>query len=157
MSLHANLDGHLGTDPQLRYTKNGKPVTELSIGATMTRKNPQTSQWEPVGAPLWVKTTLWDDQALAASEQLKKGDQVKAEGTLTIDQWQDKQTGQERQTLRLAHPRIWKTQKLRTNQPSQPNQPNQANNDAWAAQPNQTSQPNNSAWTNHDNNDTPPF
>lgn len=55
---HISGIGNLGKDPQLRYTQNGTPVCEYSLGATASRQN-QSGQWEDDGAPLWLSLTFW--------------------------------------------------------------------------------------------------
>ena len=45
--------GNLGRDPELRYTPNGRPVTEFSVAVNQSTKNQQTGEW--VEATDWFR------------------------------------------------------------------------------------------------------
>ena len=40
--------GNLGRDPEMRYTPNGRPVTEFSVAVNQSTKNQQTGEWVEV-------------------------------------------------------------------------------------------------------------
>jgi len=80
--------GHIGTDPELKYTKNQKAVLNISVGVseyqsldTPKDKKPKTH---------WHKCRVWDKKAEAIKPTLKKGDKVFIKGSLIYDTWQDK-------------------------------------------------------------------
>lgn len=60
-----NLAGHLGADPEVRYTSSGKKVTTLRL-ATRARKggNDET---------IWWRVTIWGEQFDKMIPYLKKG------------------------------------------------------------------------------------
>jgi single-strand DNA-binding protein len=76
------LVGHLGQDPELRHTNNGKTVTTLRL-ATSHRGTDGNDRTE------WHRVVLWGKQAEHAVENLKKGDRVAAEGRLRTSRWTD--------------------------------------------------------------------
>lgn len=62
--------GRLGKNPDLRYTKNQKPVCYLSV-AVNDEKEQKT---------IWNKVVVWGKQAELASMYLKKGSEVFVHG-----------------------------------------------------------------------------
>ena len=74
--------GHLGRDPELRYTGDGTPVASFSV-ATSRRFSRQdgTSRDETV----WFRVTVWRRQAEVCNQYLQKGRQVLVEGELKPD------------------------------------------------------------------------
>jgi single-strand DNA-binding protein len=80
--------GHLGADPDLRYTKNQNPVVNMSIG--VSENLPMSAPKDKKPKTYWHKTRRWGLQAENHSTQLKKGDKVFIKGTLVYDVWEDK-------------------------------------------------------------------
>ncbi len=83
----AILIGHLGQDPELRYSPNGVAVCKLSLATTEKRKSGE-GQWED--ATEWHRITLFGKTAEAAGEYLQKGRQVYIEGRIHYDSYTDK-------------------------------------------------------------------
>ena len=83
--------GHLGRDPEMRYTPDGTPVTTFSVATSRKWHNPDGSQGEET---TWFRVTVWRRQAETAAQYLQKGRLVLVEGRLTPD----KATG---------GPRVW--------------------------------------------------
>lgn len=106
MPATATITGRIA-EPTLRWTQNGHAVLAISIAATPRRKNRNTGQWEDDGAPLWINATLWDAEAEAAAELLRKGDHVIATGTLALETYTTA-NGQPGQKLMLRFPTVAK-------------------------------------------------
>ena len=106
MPVTATVTGRI-SEPVLRLTQNGHAALALSIAATPRRKNHQTGEWEDDGAPLWINATLWDAEAEAAHELLRKGDPVIATGTLALETYTTA-NGQPGQKLILRFPKVAK-------------------------------------------------
>jgi single-strand DNA-binding protein len=87
------LVGHLGRDPELRYTPNNVPVAKFSV-ATNSRFKDNEGNWQD--RTEWHNVVCWQRLAEIANEYLKKGNQVYIEGRLQTRSWDDKQTGQKR-------------------------------------------------------------
>lgn len=81
--------GHLGADPDLRYTKNQKAVLNLSIGV-QEKQNKEKTRMETKAKTHWHKCRVWGKLAESIKPTLKKGDKVFIKGTLIYDSWQDK-------------------------------------------------------------------
>jgi single-strand DNA-binding protein len=106
MPATATILGRIA-EPVLRWTQGGHAVLELSIAATPRRKDRQTGEWADDGAPLWINATLWDAEAEAAAELLRKGDAVIATGTLALETYTTK-NGQPGQKIVLRFPKVAK-------------------------------------------------
>lgn len=63
-----HLAGHLGKDPETRFTPSGQKVTTFSI-ATNQRKGKED-------VTLWVRVTVWGDRFDKLMSYLKKGSAV---------------------------------------------------------------------------------
>ncbi len=80
--------GNLGRDPELRYTPNGRPVTEFSVAVNQSTKNQQTGEW--VEATDWFRVSVWGDRAERAAEQLRKGTRVLVDGRFRTREYETK-------------------------------------------------------------------
>lgn len=89
--------GHLGKDPEVRYTKDGTAVANLRIATTekwtdKTGEKQEKTEWHAV--------VLWGRQAEIAEQYLQKGRLVYVEGRLETRKWQD-QAGADRYTTEI--------------------------------------------------------
>ena len=92
MSLNKLLIiGNLGSDPELRYTPNGKPVTSFTVA---TNHKYTTSDGEKKEEVEWFTVTAWNQLAESCNLYLAKGKRVYIEGRLKSSTW----TGQDGQT-----------------------------------------------------------
>ncbi|MBN18431.1 MAG: single-stranded DNA-binding protein [Chloroflexi bacterium] len=79
--------GNLGSDPEMRYTPNGAPVTSFSVA---TNRSYTTSQGERRDETEWFRIVAWNQLAETCNQFLKKGSSVYAEGRLRTDSWTSK-------------------------------------------------------------------
>lgn len=86
------LVGHLGRDPEVRYTPSGDAVADVSLATTEVVKNKDGQKEDRTE---WHNLVLWRSLAEFAKEWLKKGQLVYVEGRLQTRQWEDKE-GQKR-------------------------------------------------------------
>lgn len=91
--------GNLGRDPEMRYTPNGRPVTEFSVAVNQSTKNQQTGEW--IEATDWFRVTVWGDRAERTAEQLRKGNRVFVEGRFRTREY-DARDGQHRVSLEIT-------------------------------------------------------
>ena len=63
--------GNLGSNPEMRFTPNGDPVTSFSVAAS-NRKDETT----------WFRVTVFGQQAETCNQYLHKGSKVLVEGRL---------------------------------------------------------------------------
>lgn len=91
------LAGNLTRDPEVKYTRSGTAVCEISLAINRVWFDKQSnSRKEEV---TFVAVALWGRNAEVAGEYSSKGSNVLIEGRLKLEQWQDKDTGNNRQRL----------------------------------------------------------
>ena len=83
------LVGHLGKDPEVKYTPSGTPVAKFTL-ATNERFKDKDGNWQD--RTEWHNITAWQRTAEIVGEYCKKGSQVYIEGRLRTDSWEDKNT-----------------------------------------------------------------
>ena len=81
------LVGHLGGDPESRFTQGGTAVATFSVATNESRKNSE-GNWEDHTE--WHRCVLFGKQAETAAEYVKKGQMVYVEGRLQTRSWEDK-------------------------------------------------------------------
>ncbi|MDP6532477.1 MAG: single-stranded DNA-binding protein [Candidatus Marinimicrobia bacterium] len=81
------LAGHLGGDPESRFTPSGAAVTNFTMATNETFKN---SDGEYQDRTEWHRCVLWGKSAEVAGELLKKGQLTYVEGRLQTRSWEDK-------------------------------------------------------------------
>jgi single-strand DNA-binding protein len=87
------LTGHLGADPEMRYTPQGSAVTTFRVAANRSWKSADGTQHDDTE---WFRIVAWDKLAEVCNQYLAKGTRVYVEGRLQTRKWQDKETGQDR-------------------------------------------------------------
>ncbi len=87
------LVGHLGKDPEVKYTPSGTPVAKLTL-ATNERFKDKEGNWQD--RTEWHNLVAWQRTAEIVGEYCKKGSQIYVEGRLRTDSWDDKETGQKK-------------------------------------------------------------
>jgi single-strand DNA-binding protein len=78
--------GHLGRDPELRFTPSGRPVTSFSMATSRSWK---TSDGERRSETEWFNIVAWGSLAEICNQYLKKGQHVYIEGRLQTRSWED--------------------------------------------------------------------
>jgi single-strand DNA-binding protein len=94
------LVGNLTRDVDVRFTPGGSAVCDIGLAVNRSWFNKNTNQKEE--EVTFVDVTLWGRTAEVAGEYLSKGRSVLIEGRLQLDQWQDKDTGQNRSKLKVV-------------------------------------------------------
>ncbi|MQC19079.1 MAG: single-stranded DNA-binding protein [Chloroflexi bacterium] len=89
--------GHLGADPEMRYTANGSAVTTFRVA---TSRNFTDGSGERREETEWFRVVTWNRLAETCAQYLTKGRLVYVEGRLQTRQWDDQQ-GQRRYTTEL--------------------------------------------------------
>ncbi|RUL87597.1 single-stranded DNA-binding protein [Tautonia sociabilis] len=97
------LIGRLTHDPELRYTPNGTPVSDLRLATTRTYNTRDGDRREE---PLYIDVTVWNRQAENCCQFLKKGRQIHVEGYLKMDSWEDRNTGEKRSKIKVEADRV---------------------------------------------------
>ncbi len=78
--------GHLGRDPEMRYTPNGRPVTSFSVATTRTWTSAEGERREETE---WFNVVAWGNLAEICKARLAKNQQVYVEGRLQTRGWED--------------------------------------------------------------------
>jgi single-strand DNA-binding protein len=91
--------GNLGADPEMRYTPNGRPVTQFNVAVNQSTKNQQTGDWTE--ATDWFRVSVWGDRAERAAESLRKGNRVFVEGRFRTREFEGRD-GQKRMSLEIT-------------------------------------------------------
>ena len=95
----AMIIGNLGADPEMRYTPNGRPVTQFNVAVNQSTKNQQTGEW--VEETDWFRVSVWGDRAERAAENLRKGTRVFVEGRFKTREFEGRD-GQKRTSLEIT-------------------------------------------------------
>ena len=94
--------GNLGTDPEMRFTPNGNPVTSFRIATTRTYT---TSGGERRQETEWFDVVTWNRLAETCNQFLGKGRRAYVEGRLRTHSWESPD-GQRRQRLEIVANRV---------------------------------------------------
>lgn len=78
--------GHLGRDPELRYTPSGRPVASFSVA---TSRSWTASDGERREETEWFNVVAWGNLAEICKAHLVKGQQAYVEGRLQTRGWED--------------------------------------------------------------------
>ena len=73
--------GNLTADPEMRFTTNGAAVANFTIASTPKTFDRQTNEFKD-GDPLFLRSSVWREQAENVAETLTKGMRVIAQGYL---------------------------------------------------------------------------
>lgn len=90
------LMGNLTRDPELRYTQGGTAVCSVGLAVNEKFKG-SDGEWQD--RTTFIDVTIWGKRGEAFARFHKKGRPAFFEGKLRLDQWQDKQSGQNRSKL----------------------------------------------------------
>ncbi|HIO58675.1 MAG TPA: single-stranded DNA-binding protein, partial [Flavobacteriales bacterium] len=82
------LVGHLGKDPEIRYTPSEIAVCSFSIATSETFKDRNSGERKSLTE--WHNIVLWRGLAETSEKYLRKGSQVYIEGKLKTRKWSDK-------------------------------------------------------------------
>ena len=91
------ITGNLTRDPELRHTGGGTAVCSLRVACTTRRKDQSSGEW--VDKPNYFDVTVWGAQGENCANYLSKGRPVAIDGRLECREWQDKESGKNRQSI----------------------------------------------------------
>ena len=90
--------GHLGRDPEMRYTPSGRPVTTFTVAVS---RSWNTVDGERHNETEWFNVVAWGNLAEICKQYLVKGQQVYIEGRLQTRHWDDKE-GQKHTSVEIV-------------------------------------------------------
>ena len=82
-----NLVGRAGREPDVRYFESGSIVANFTLAVNRRSREEE---------PDWFNLEIWGKQAQVAADYVKKGSLVGITGSLKIDSWKDKSSGENR-------------------------------------------------------------
>ena len=94
--------GNVGTDPEMRYTPNGSPVTSFRIAISRVYT---PSDGERRQETEWFTVVAWNQLAEQCNQYLTKGRRAYVEGRLQSRKWEG-QDGQTRFTNEIIASRV---------------------------------------------------
>ena len=97
------LMGRLTFDPELRRhsERHGRDRPPAGTCRTWTGRDGERRE-----ETLFIDVTVWDRQAETCCQYLKKGRAVHVEGSLKMDTWEDKNTGEKRSKIKVQADRV---------------------------------------------------
>jgi single-strand DNA-binding protein len=96
------LIGNVGSDPEMRYTPNGKAVTSFRMATNYRYAGSDGERREETE---WFRVSVWGRQAESCNQFLSKGKRVYVEGRLRSRSWEG-QDGQMRTSLEVSANRV---------------------------------------------------
>jgi single-strand DNA-binding protein len=96
------LIGNVGSEPEMRYTPNGKAVTSFRMATNYRYVGPDGERREETE---WFRVSVWGRQAESCNQFLSKGKRVYVEGRLHSRNWEG-QDGQMRNSLEVSANRV---------------------------------------------------
>jgi len=93
------LIGHLGQDPEVRFTPGGSAVTTVNLATSEGWKDKQSGEMQEHTE--WHRVVLFGRLAEICGEYARKGSRIYFEGRLRTRKWADK-NGQERYTTEIV-------------------------------------------------------
>lgn len=80
--------GHVGADPEMRYTPSGNAVVNFNVAVSHQYKG---GNGELNSDTTWYRAVCWNKTGDVAHKYLRKGDPVMLVGRISLNQW----TGQD--------------------------------------------------------------
>jgi single-strand DNA-binding protein len=94
------LIGNLGKDPEIRHTRDGRPIANLSIATSESWRDKSTGERKEKTE--WHRVVVFSEPLCKVIEQyVKKGDKIFVQGALQTRKWQD-QSGQDRYSTEVV-------------------------------------------------------
>lgn len=91
--------GHVGADPELRYTPSGVPVATFSLADSRKWTGEDGKSHEET---TWFRVTCWKKLAENVAKFVVKGGSVHVVGRVKAKAWLDKNTNEPRASLELT-------------------------------------------------------
>jgi single-strand DNA-binding protein len=89
--------GNVGTDPEMRFTPNGSPVTSFRIATNRSYTTPEGERKEETE---WFDVVTWNRLAENCNQFLTKGQRAYVEGRLRTRSWEG-QDGQKHSRIEI--------------------------------------------------------
>ena len=94
--------GNVGTDPEMRFTPNGNPVTTFRVACSRIFTTPEGERKQETE---WFTVVTWNKLAESCNQFLTKGKRAYVEGRLRTRAWEG-QDGQRRSKVEIVADRV---------------------------------------------------
>ncbi len=94
--------GNVGSEPEMRFTPNGRPVTSFSVATNWVYTTPEGERKQETE---WFNIVAWNRLAEQCNQFLAKGRLVYAEGRLHTRSWEG-QDGQQHSRIEVIANRV---------------------------------------------------
>lgn len=94
--------GNIGSEPEMRFTPNGNPVTSFRVATNRVYTTPEGERRQETE---WFTVVAWNRLAEQCNQYLTKGRLVYAEGRLHTHTWEG-QDGQKRSRAEVVANRV---------------------------------------------------
>lgn len=91
--------GNLTADPELRFTPSGAAVANFTVASTPRTFDRQSQEWKD-GDALFLRCSVWREQAENVAESLSRGTRVIVQGRLVQRSFETKE-GEKRTVVEL--------------------------------------------------------
>lgn len=91
------LAGHAGRDPEMRYFERGSVVANLTLAVKRRSRDED---------PDWFNLAIWGKPAEVACDYLRKGSLLGITGSVALERWTDRTTGEERGKIAVRVDRL---------------------------------------------------
>lgn len=144
--------GNLVDDPELRFTPGGAAVAKFKVASTPRVFDKATNEWKD-GEALFMRCSVWNQQAENVAESLTRGMRVIVSGQLQQRSYEPRGGGEKRTVIELKVEDIGPSVKYATAKVNRTSRgsayPTPAEESKWTA----TDDP----WSTPATNDEPPF
>jgi single-strand DNA-binding protein len=93
------LIGHVGKDPEIKYTPGGAALAKFSL-ATNERFKDKSGEWQE--RTEWHNIVAWQRVAEIIGEYVKKGAKLFIEGRLQTSSWEDRKSGETKYRVEIV-------------------------------------------------------
>ena len=94
--------GNIGTEPEMRFTPNGSPVTSFRVATNRVYTSPEGERKQETE---WFTVVAWNKLAEQCNQFLTKGRLIYAEGRLHTRTWES-QDGQRHSRVEIVANRV---------------------------------------------------
>jgi single-strand DNA-binding protein len=106
--MNINVKGNLGSDPDLKFSKNNTAYCNFSLAYTPRKQ--VNGEWVD-GETMWFKVVAFGTKAEAIADTFKKGDTVVVVGEMAQSTYTDKE-GKEKTSLEITAKEVGLVAKL---------------------------------------------
>ncbi len=130
------FNGNLCRDPEIRHTQSGSVICEINVAINERWK---TQSGEDKEKTSFIDVTFFGKGGESLAKHFTKGSKILIEGKLSMDSWDDKETGRKRTKLSIIG-NNWEFQDSKganqqASKPSQSFQPQQPQKPAFQPPP----------------------